>query len=108
MTAYVSSLYYLRHQVQAGSYLLGILLIDLVTIRLGDDIGSQPLRLSRQWVCHRGDTGCICFVELADEVKNRRQALLIDSKLGRLELEARQMRDVFNLFACQCHGRGFM
>ena len=41
MTAYASSLYYLRYEVQPCGNLRGILLIDLVTIRLGDDIGKK-------------------------------------------------------------------
>ena len=52
---------------------------------------------------HWRDARRVGTVKLADKVENRRQALLIDGNLRWLQLEARQVGDVFNLLACKSH-----
>jgi hypothetical protein len=50
---------------------------------------------------HRRDARGVGTVKLADEVENCRQARLIDGNLGGLQLESRQVGDVFYLLACE-------
>ena len=93
----------LRHEIQTGFNLRRIRLVALVRVLLRDLIRAQALREARQRVRHRLDTLRLGTIQLAHEVENARQALLIDRNLGLVELEAREMRDVRDLLACQGH-----
>ena len=72
-------------------------------VLLGDRIGAQPLAETRQRMGHGRDAGRVGAVELADQVDDSRQALLVHRDLGRLQLEAGQVSDALDLRACEGH-----
>src|SRR5690606_13386074 len=53
---------------------------------------------------HRRDAAGIGTVQLADEVEDAREALLIDGRLAFGERQARKVRDALDLLASQGHG----
>ena len=53
---------------------------------------------------HGRDARRVGTVELTDQVDDSRQALLVHGNLGRLQLEAGQVSDTFDLRAREGHG----
>ena len=80
-----------------------IRLVQLMTVRLGSDVGPQPLREAGKRMCHWSDTGCIRTLQLADEIEDPRQGLPIGGNFGLFELESRQVRDAFDLRSGKGH-----
>ena len=62
------------------------------------------MRTTRKRVSHGLDALGVCTVQLAHEVENARQALLINRDLRLIQLQSRELRDVLDVGASEGHG----